>query len=394
MHGRPLISLALVSLFSVSTSALDYEYGGEFRIRNQNREHTFSNADRRNLIQLRARAQFKVKLENNLSFTMVPQGVKTFGEVISTSNDENDTSRLSSGDQYHSAVDLFEGYVESKGDFFSYKLGRQKLNYGDSVILGTRNWTNGGLSFDAVKGSFQLGEGVLDVAYSKITEGSDNTNTVDDTDLSFLYYRPLMRKNLNLDFYLIRNNERGTLETLSYGTRFKGNWKNIAYRTEVIIQQQSQRDQTEHSFDVEAGYKFNSLKPYIGFTQSSGSYDQLYTNRHRWNGIIDVVGRTNLESLFAGVNYKPTDMWEVKLKYMNFKQKELGVGAYNQATSGIISGDATKEDIGNELDLIVKYNKNKYEDLIVGLSHFSHGDYFSSNPDASSFFYLEYLLKI
>ncbi len=376
------------------TLGIRVKHKGEFRLRNQNREHSFSNADRRNLIQLRARAQVEIKLPENLNFTMVPQGTKTYGEVIATSNDENNTSRLSSGDKFHTGIDLFEAYVESKGNIFSYKLGRQKLGYGDYVILGTRNWTNGGLSFDAAKGTLRLGSGELDIVYSKISEGTDNTNTTDDTDLAFLYYKIIKKKALKLDAYFIRNNERERFKTDSFGVRYKGFENKFHYRLESIIQLNEQLDEREHTFDLELGYQLNKFKPYLGFSQTSANYDHLYTNRHKFNGIIDVLGRRNLETLFLGVNYDPMDSLGIRFKYLNFSQKDLGQGVYDLGARNPVSGDANQKSIGQELDLTVRYEKSDYENIILGFYHFIHGDYFSTSPSNSTFFYLEYLLRL
>ncbi len=387
-------SFLLLGAFSFSTQAVEYNYSGEFRLRNQNREFTFSNADRRNLIEMRARANFNVKLDNNLSFYLSPQATKNYGELISETNDESDSVHNSSGDRYHTGVTIFEAYIFSQKESFAYKLGRQQLNYGDNVVLGRRNWTAGGLSFDAAKFMINIGEGQLDLAYAKISEGSDTTNATDDADLVILYYQILKRKDLNLDLYALHNNERHVLETYTYGLRLKGEWNNITYRTENILQTHQQPDRSEHNIEAEVGYKFTSdLSTYAGWMQASTNFDQLYTNRHAWNGIIDVVGRRNLESIFAGANYKLNDDWKLNFKWMNFKQKATGLGAYNQAVSGQLSGNKQNDDIGNEFDLLVSYNSSKYETIKLGASLFSHGDYFQNNIDPSTFFYLEYLLK-
>ncbi len=388
--------LLLTGAISLSTSALEMNYSGEFRLRNQNREFTFSNSDRRNLTELRARANFNLKLNEEISFTFTPQVTNNFGQSIAETNDAGDTARNSSGDKYHKGIDIFEAYILSKGDFFSYKIGRQQLNYGDNVVLGRRNWTAGGLTFDSVKLMFEIGEGQLDLAYSKLSEGADPTDANDDSDLTLLYYKILKRDKLELDTYFIRNNVNGTtnLETNTYGVRLKGEWNNITYRTEDILQVHQQTDRNEHNIDLELGYNFDfGLKSYIGWSQSSVAFDHLYTNRHAWNGIIDVVGRRNLETIYAGANYKVSSDWSFKFKWMNFKQKSTGFGAYNQATSAILAGDTSKDDVGNEFDLIASYKKNKYETLKLAASMFSHGDYFTGNIDSSKFFYVEYLLR-
>jgi len=389
------ISLLLFTgVFSLNTFAFKMDYSGEFRLRNQNRELKYSNADRRNQTAMRARANFNLKIKDGLSFAFTPQVTNNFGQVIASTNDPSSTSHNSSGDKYHVGVNIFEAYVLSKGKTFSYKIGRQQLDYGDNVILGRRNWTTTGLTFDAVKLMFNIGEGQLDLAYSKISEGANKTSTKDDADVALLYYKILNRKNLNLDVYLVHNNKRQVLETNSYGFRLKGMLNNISYRTENIIQSQQQRSHTEHNLEGELGYNFDfGLKTYAGWRQTSVAYDQLYTNRHAWNGLIDIIGRRNLETIFAGANYQLSKTWDLKFKWLNFKQKSLGYGVYNQAVSSILNGDASKSNIGNEFDLFINYKKNQYEALKLGASLFSHGNYFQGNRGNSTFLFLQYLLK-
>lgn len=387
-------AVAVVALLSSNTFALEMDYSGEFRLRNQNRELTYSNADRRNQTNLRARANFNLKIREGLSFAFTPQVTNNFGQIIASTNDPSSSSHNSSGDKYHVGVNIFEAYVLSQGKTLSYKIGRQQFGYGDNVILGRRNWTTTGQTFDAVKLMFNIGEGQLDLAYSKISEGTNKTSTKDDVDLAFLYYKILMRNNINFDVYLIHNNKRQVLETNSYGFRLKGMWKNISYRTENIFQYQQRRERTEHNIEGELGYKFAfGLKTYAGWRQTSSNYDQLYTNHHAWNGMIDMIGRRNLETIFAGANYKFNKSWNVKFKWMTFKQKTLGFGAYNQAASSVISGDTSKANLGNEFDLAVNYQKNQYEALKLGASLFSHGNYFQGNRRNSTFLYLQYQLK-
>jgi hypothetical protein len=79
---------------------------------------------------------------------------------------------------------------------------------------------------------------------------------------------------------------------------------------------------------------------------------------------------------------------------MNFNQMHKGIGAYDQAVASLINGDRNNSDIGNEFDLSLHFQKNKYENLTLGLSTFLHGDYFTSSPQASRFFYLEYLFLL
>ena len=391
------LSILLLLLIPFSTHAVldNFTFGSEVRIRNDHKELSISNKDKRNTTQFRARIKIEKQITDKIKLNFTPQATKNFGEVASQSNDENDSSVLTSGDKYHSSVDLFEAYVHGQRDHFEYKLGRQTLSYGDNIILGRRNWTAGGLVFDALKFSVPVGLGELDVVYSQISEGSDVSDTSDDIDLTFAYWKMLKEESHLLDIYLIHNNDKQGIETLNLGLRLRFNIGSFDFRTESIAQRHSSFDRTEHSLNNEIGYNFNeNFRLHIGYDQNSGSYNHLYTNRHRYNGAIDIVGRTNLVNMNIGSTYKYNSDLSFKLLYLKYRQHETGVGAYNQATSAILAGDSGQKDIGQEVNFFTSLKVSKYESLKLGFSLFDHGDYFTSSPSQSTFTYLQYQLKI
>ncbi|MAE74622.1 MAG: hypothetical protein CL675_11045 [Bdellovibrionaceae bacterium] len=380
---------------TINLDQLKLTYDAQFRVRNHHREFSFtSSGDRRNLTEFRARLGLTGVVNDRLSFRLVPQATKNYGELISATNDENDSTRLSSGDKYHSGVDLFEGYVTSKWDSVTFLIGRQRLNYGDNIVLGTRNWTTGGLSYDAVKAVVDVGLGELDLVYSSISEGDDTGTTEDDQILAFAYWKILKSKPLELDLYYINDNEAQVLETHTTGFRFKYRGPTFDFRTENIYQRNRQAEEDEYNVNFEVGYLASgSLRAFLGYAEASSGYDHLYTNRHRYNGIIDIVGRQNLNTLNAGLNFRSGSSWVATLEYFQFQQNETGVGAYNQSTSSVLSGDASQSDVGQEVDLLLSYKPSKNEKLTLGVSHFIHGDYFTTS-DPSNFVYIEYLFNL
>lgn len=374
-------------------SEVQFSYGGQFRVRNENREMSSSASDRRNQTQLRARLELEASLPSGTVLYIAPQGSKNYGEIEyqSTSATSN-TARETSGDRYHSRMELFEAYAKRSLGNLTYKIGRQAMGYGDRIILGTRNWTPGGMSYDALKLTYKLGVGEIDLAYAQNALGAANS-TDDDSILSFLYYKVFQQKNLNLDVYFIHNNDRDYLELKNFGFRYFQKFGSLDFKTENIFQVQSQTDKKEHNLNFEIGHQFNqSLRSYLSYMQASKNFDQLYTNRHLYNGIVDVVGRKNLIRYELGTKYKINQQFNLSLQFMRFNQKDNS-GAYNQATTAIIGGDVSKEHIGDEIDLIAVYKIDPNERLSFALAVFEHGDYFQNNPDISRFGYLQYLLK-
>lgn len=366
------------------------DFSGQLRLRNDHKQLSHSSKDKNNVFDYRARLNFEKKQESGLKFYLSIQGTKNYGEVISATNDESDSSVYSSGDKYHSGVDLFQGYVESKKGDLTYKIGRQTLAYGDNLILGSRNWTTGGLAYDA----FKLNWGKLDLVYSQISEGDSVAKSDDNTMLTFLYYKAIKEKSQELDTYVIHHNDRSDYESVSLGIRYKQSWDSWDVRTENIAQNHTNLDSTEHTVNLEVGYKAGSLgRFYIGAAQASENFDQLFTNRHKFNGLIDIVGRRNLNTYELGYKKSISDKLKLTLKYLSFSQKSTGVGAYNQPTSSVISGNVEESQIGQEVDLNLDYSLSKGESLGLGVSSFDHGDYFNDDPDNSHFTYLQYLIK-
>jgi len=234
----------------------------------------------------------------------------------------------------------------------------------------------------------------LDLVYSKITEGSNVSETEDDGHLSFAYLTIRNKPKLKLDTYIINNNIKGVSETTSYGFRLKGRFRNIDWRTENILQEQSLKNKSAYSLNFESGYNINnSYRLFLRHSRNSSSYDHLYTNRHFYNGIIDLIGRRNINNFSGGVSGKLSDSFNVKFKALFFSLNKLGVSAYNLSTSAPIAGNNLNKSVGREYDFLLQYKKNQYESMALGYSYFDHGDYFV-NLDKSQFIYLQYRFSI
>src|SRR5690606_32432593 len=101
------------------------------------------------------------------------------------------------------------------------------------------------------------------------------------------YLKLLKDEKLNLDLYVIHNNEKNVLETFNYGFRLASKIGSFDAKTENVFQDHASFDRSEYTFNAEVGYKLGGTRLYAGYQLSSEEFDHLYTNRHLYNGIID-----------------------------------------------------------------------------------------------------------
>ena len=112
----------------------------------------------------------------------------------------------SGADLTDAALGLHQGFITIATDRVSVQLGRQELNYGEHLVLGSVPWHPTGRAFDAAKVRVDLGSGAwLDVFGAQLVEGA--TNNFADTDAyllgAYAAFGPLLHEGLALDVYLL-----------------------------------------------------------------------------------------------------------------------------------------------------------------------------------------------
>lgn len=395
MKKTKYIAIAVTALVGLNAKALEIKHNGQFRLRHENYDIYEGRSDKTDFSTMRLRVGMDFKIDEKRRIFISPQAVKNFGEVYSEAQSDGSVKdRTTSGDKFDSPLEFHEAYAEIPLSDIKLKMGRQELAYGDNVILGNRNWTPNGQTFDAVKASIGFAGGELDLVYSKIVDTeSDEVN--DNDSLLFAYYKAIKTDNLNLDIYVIQHNEAldgVNNDSISYGFRYKQQFGNFGINTENIFQEFNEQEESGYSYNLVIDYKAGKFKPFASYMSTSEDYDQLYTNRHKYNGIIDIVGRKNLDRVSAGTSYKASDKLKLKLEYFQFKKHSDEDLAYNQATNSTLSGDINESDLGSEVDFVLTYSPTKGESFTLGYSEFHHGDYFEEQ-EVSKFGYLQYLLK-
>ena len=114
-------------------------------------------------------------------------------------------------------------------------------------MIGTRPWNNTSASFDAIKFRYQLDNGQVDGAYTKISDEGTARVSNDDTDFAWIYgsfnFGQMFQE---VDVYLMHQDDdsSSSIEVNTLGFRIKGSHGDAFFRTENGIQHGSNLGKT------------------------------------------------------------------------------------------------------------------------------------------------------
>ncbi|MCP3905060.1 MAG: alginate export family protein [Planctomycetes bacterium] len=153
------------------------------------------------------------------------------------------------------------------------------------------------------------------------------------------------------------------------------------------------------------GYKptdwWGAPRFFIGYDYASGddapggdveTFNHLFPLGHAYLGYIDVVGRQNAIDFNLGATLKPMEKMTVGITGHFFWRAEDTDALYN-AGGGVVRapGIGTDSEIGQEIDLTVKYAFDRHLTALFGYSYFFAGDFISQTGPADdiNFFYTQ-----
>jgi hypothetical protein len=123
-------------------------------------------------------------------------------------------------------------------------------------------------------------------------------------------------------------------------------------------------------------------------TASFNDFDQLFPLAHKYLGFIDAVQRTNIEAPNILYTMKPGPRWNFLLWYWHFMSNTDAP----VPSIGNTPAQTASKDLGDELDMILKYSICPRSDLLLGWSHFWRGNKIIGNKDAD-FVYGQYTVN-
>ncbi len=126
-----------------------------------------------------------------------------------------------------------------------------------------------------------------------------------------------------------------------------------------------------------------------------GTFSHLFPLGHAYFGYMDFVGRQNIIDISPGVTFKPMDNLTASATGHLFWRAETADALYH-AGGGVVRAGAlsSAEEIGSEVDFILKYTVNRNMTSVLGYSHFFAGDFIEESGSSDDmdwiFFQLQY----
>lgn len=306
-------------------------------------------------------------------------------------------------------MDLQEAYIklfDRRDTGFGATFGRSMLDYGESRVIGTPQWSNVARTYDQARLYYRTRTARLELLMvSPVKVLPDAFNTPELGERIWGVYNTFTRvwHGASLDAYALRHSQNkiggwtgtGTLGTDSFGGRLYGPLPyGLAYSFEGIGQTGHLGLVTQRAYAWFGGvtqkmtpwnraltssteYKVASGTK-LGATES-GTYDQLAPANHDKFGHIDLFGWRNLKTFkvlesFAilkplAINVMYTDDWLFSAADSLYNSQGASLALSKKGTAGT--------HVGQELDSFLTFRHNAHL-LGVGMGHFFAGQFVES----------------
>lgn len=303
-------------------------------------------------------------------------------------------------------MDLQEGYVKlfDRADRgFGAEFGRSMLDYGESRLIGSPQWSNVSKTYDQGRMYYRTSKARFEILMvSPVKVLPDAFNTPDLGERIWGTYNTFsdLWRGISVDAYALRHSQNkiggwtgaGTLGTDSYGGRFYGPLsKGFAYSFEGVGQTGHMGLQAQHAYAWFAGISqkttlwhrslFNSAEyklasgTKLGAAESS-TFDQLSPANHDKFGQEDLFGWRNLKTFKILETYGITKRLAFNEMYTNDWLFSASDSLYNSQGSSIaISKKGTDgTHVGQETDEFVTYKWGAHL-FGAGVAQFYKGEF-------------------
>lgn len=323
------------------------------------------------------------------------------------------------GDYFARPIDVNRGdflnlFVDLKlTDSFTARIGRQELLYGVQRTVSPLDWANTRRTFEGAKLMYNSGDWAVDTFYTGFVPV--DPDDFDEANYNQKFYGMYSTykgfENASVDAYYLgydndNNNPANDFSLHTIGLRLNGSMDSWLWEFEGGPQfgRQSGR-----SLDHAAGFatagigKKVSRLPggttvWVYYDYASGdsvvlgddfnNFNQLFPLAHKYLGFIDSVARTNIQSPNILITCKPGPKWNFLLWYYHFMSVTDGA----VPSIGNTPAQNASKDLGDELDMILKYTICPRSNVLFGWSHFWRGAKIIGTED-SDFLYGQYTLN-
>ncbi len=322
---------------------------------------------------------------------------------------------------YQETWDLRRAYMDLgniQEGHLGLRAGRQDLNFGDGLLIGTSYWRNASRGYDAA-------EAVSNWSWIKATLFAASPVNILDNGLSHhqagnnLYgldakLNRLVSKAVIEPFAFWRVTPRlqteeqtsGNLSEATIGARAAGTiHENWDYDTEGALQTGNlgaDRIRASAWMGI-GGYTFKPLNlrtrlfgefdfasgdgnPHDGV---HGTFDQLYPNIHDHLGLADQFARQNLKAARAGARVWLRNDWIVAAAWSDFWLASATDGYYN-SSGAIVARDPTGRSgthIAEEYDIQTSYRFDRNLEFGIGLGRVLPGEFLARTKHPAAYTY-------
>jgi len=403
--------------------ALTMKVGGELRYRLELRDDFTFNDDAYEddaVHLLRTRLQVDVHAGPSVRAFVQGQDAESFA-----------SSGLNRTNAFIDRLDLRQLFVELTSPIealpVKLKVGRQELSYGEQRFVGAFDWSNVARVFDAAKVSWTPASWAqVDGWFSQVVlidrVGPDSADHGENFYGLYASLKPV--RDHTLDTFLLirhdRDNElrgeiaghRGQLKEYTLGNRFRGKLAHVDYGVEWAWQfgSRAHEDINAWAWHNELGYTFAEVpwSPRLGMEYNHGSgddnasdgeggnFDNLFPTNHPYYGYMDFASLRNLNHVEMNLSTKPCKSLTLVTKY-HWLFLDTNKSAWFNAGQGVIraAGVNASQTLGQEVDLLAKWQVCRHVETLLGFSHFHAGAFVhdTGTSDDANFGYWQTTVK-
>ncbi|MEE4256303.1 MAG: alginate export family protein [Bacteroidales bacterium] len=382
--NRSLVVLAL-SLAVLNQGhaqfSIDAQYRNRFAVREGYKSIIEAGHDPAFIISQRTRINMQYE-KGILKLRFSPQDVRIWG-------DENIASSTGVFGKTAS-LDLYEGYVEISAAAFKLTVGRQMLVYDNQRLLGSRNWNQRGISYDAVVVKYSSGGWNIHLGGSWNTLCESNYDNYYPASriksLNYLWVNRKISKKFTASFMHIasgrtENDSTNIMHFLqTSGAYIIFNTNRLTFWADAFYQYGKNSGGMSVRaclLDTEIAYASGPIEPALGFSYLSGNhdlgpdqkydhlFDPLYGARHRYFGDMDFFRDFNRNTAGAGL----VDLYFC-LEYKALKELSLHNTTHYFRLANTNESTPAHEELGIENDFTIKYHFREWGSLEAGYALF------------------------
>ncbi len=335
---------------------------------------------------------------------------RIFAEFINAQSFDQDLPP-GPGDQYNpNFLNLFAdvnlGWIRDRPLWL--RGGRQELLYGSQRLISPLDWPNDRRTFQGARLFWQSDKFSLDgfvvqpvipsansfasVNWQQVFSGVWGTYRPQKGLIVDLYYLNFQDSN---PIYLGRDSVKGPQNLSTIGSRWYGNKKDWLWDTEAMIQfgRYSNQGILANAYTMGGGYYFSKwfTNPSIwvyydhasgqpgppGSTSVHQTFNQLFPFNHYYFGMMDLVGRQNINDIHTEIALFPVKWWTVNAQYHVLRLDSPFDALYNSSGVATLRDPTGKAgiNVGEILTVINNFTIDLHSNIYVQYSHLYAGDF-------------------